>query len=294
MNNIACIVVTYNRLELLKQCINALLHQSFEAGYYPPILVSTFTFTEEREKNDWLEKYRVEKWLKENPQIKFFTQENLGGAGGFHNGIKYAYQSGYDYFWIMDDDGISDRFCLEKLISVAKQGSQYVAPLLYTETGTCHWPYLLNTKFNELSHSGGPFNAILLSRKLIECVGLPNKYYFIWGDEFEFLNRVKEAFFHTTLVKDAIHYHKIPENKNTIDKRIYYKVRNLIWSTRLSNGILRSKLSYRSSTIFQIVKYCFHYLLHFKYTSLFYVLRGIKDGISMDLDILRHGSNLQD
>ena len=36
------------------------------AGYYPPILVSKWTFTEEREKNDWLEKYRVEKWLKEN------------------------------------------------------------------------------------------------------------------------------------------------------------------------------------------------------------------------------------
>ena len=31
------------------------------AGYYPPILVSTFTFTEEREKNDWLEGYKVEK-----------------------------------------------------------------------------------------------------------------------------------------------------------------------------------------------------------------------------------------
>ena len=36
------------------------------AGYYPPILVSTFTFTEEREKNDWLEKYKVDSWLKEN------------------------------------------------------------------------------------------------------------------------------------------------------------------------------------------------------------------------------------
>lgn len=31
-----------------------------EAGYYPPILVSTFTFTEEREKNDWLQAYKVE------------------------------------------------------------------------------------------------------------------------------------------------------------------------------------------------------------------------------------------
>ncbi len=36
------------------------------AGYYPPILVSTFTFTEEREKNDWLEKYKVDDWMEEN------------------------------------------------------------------------------------------------------------------------------------------------------------------------------------------------------------------------------------
>ena len=82
MNNIACIVVTYNRLELLKQCINALLHQSF--NNFDIIVVNNGSTD------------GTEKWLKENPQIKFFTQENLGGAGGFHNGIKYAYQSGYD------------------------------------------------------------------------------------------------------------------------------------------------------------------------------------------------------
>lgn len=37
-----------------------------DAGVYPPILVSTWTFTEDREKNDWLEKYKVNKWIKEN------------------------------------------------------------------------------------------------------------------------------------------------------------------------------------------------------------------------------------
>ncbi|MEG0050561.1 MAG: penicillin-binding transpeptidase domain-containing protein [Terrisporobacter sp.] len=31
-----------------------------ESGYYPPILVSTFTFTAEREKSDWLKAYKVE------------------------------------------------------------------------------------------------------------------------------------------------------------------------------------------------------------------------------------------
>lgn len=37
-----------------------------EAGTYPPILVSKFTFTAQREKNDWLEGYKVKKWLEEN------------------------------------------------------------------------------------------------------------------------------------------------------------------------------------------------------------------------------------
>lgn len=37
-----------------------------QAGYYPPILVSTFTFTEDREKKDWLEGYKVESWLEDN------------------------------------------------------------------------------------------------------------------------------------------------------------------------------------------------------------------------------------
>lgn len=37
-----------------------------EAGYYPPILVSKWTFTEDREKNDWLQGYRVDKWMEEN------------------------------------------------------------------------------------------------------------------------------------------------------------------------------------------------------------------------------------
>ena len=63
MNNIACIVVTYNRLELLKQCINALLHQSF--NNFDIIVVNNGSTD------------GTEKWLKENPQIKFFTQENL-------------------------------------------------------------------------------------------------------------------------------------------------------------------------------------------------------------------------
>ena len=65
MNNIACIVVTYNRLELLKQCINALLHQSF--NNFDIIVVNNGSTD------------GTEKWLKENkyttPILKWKTRE---------------------------------------------------------------------------------------------------------------------------------------------------------------------------------------------------------------------------
>lgn len=279
MKKIACIVVTYNRLSLLKQCVEALNNQTYQD--FDLIVVNNGSTDGTAE------------WLKSMTDIDVFSQSNIGGSGGFHNGIQYAYDKGYDYYWIMDDDGVPEQHCLEKLMSVADKGLHYVAPLLYTVDGRCHWPYVLDVENNVISHGGGPFNAILLSRTLIESVGLPNTHYFIWGDEFEFLNRVRESFFFTALVKDAIHYHKIPENKNAVDKRIYFKVRNLIWSTRLSNGILRSRLNFGFSTTLAICKYLVGYVCRFKFKTLYNLFRGIKDGLSMNIDTLRQGSILK-
>ena len=279
MNRIACVVVTYNRLNLLKKCIEALNRQTYKD--FDLIIVNNGSTD------------GTEEWLNSIKNIDILSQSNTGGSGGFHNGIQYAYNKGYDYFWIMDDDGVPEQNCLEKLVTVAESGFHYVAPMLYTNDKRSHWPYLLNINRKILSHGGGPFNAILLSKVLIECVGLPNKHYFIWGDEFEFLNRVRESFFHTTLVLDAIHYHKIPEDKNAIDKRIYFKIRNLIWSTRLSKGILRSKMNFRCSTALVVFKYLMFYISRLKFITLCNLVRGVKDGLVMNIETLRKGSKLQ-
>ncbi|MFX5615039.1 glycosyltransferase, partial [Acinetobacter baumannii] len=46
--------------------------------------------------------------LKEEfPEVEVLRlPENQGGAGGFHEGIKRAYEAGYDWIWLMDDDGL--------------------------------------------------------------------------------------------------------------------------------------------------------------------------------------------
>lgn len=73
-----------------------------EAGYYPPILVSTFTFTEDREKNDWLEGYKVDKWMEKNK------------IEGSKPDAKTAFKAIRDYYLI--DPNLSDEEARKILI----------------------------------------------------------------------------------------------------------------------------------------------------------------------------------
>ena len=96
MNDVVAIVVTYNRLELLKECIQALQSQSLALD----ILVV------DNNSNDGTRGY-IEKLALTNKNIIYKnTGENLGGAGGFNFGLKIAAKMDYEYVWIMDDDCI--------------------------------------------------------------------------------------------------------------------------------------------------------------------------------------------
>ncbi len=277
-SNIAVIVVTYNRIELLKNCIRAIRNQSFNDF---DIIVVNNDSTDGT--NDWL--------MFQN-DIEIITQKNIGGSGGFHNGIGYAYEKGYDFFWIMDDDGVPNNDCLEKLLTTAQKGFHYVAPNLITFDGKNHFENITKSDERVISHIGGPFNAILLSRILISKVGLPNIYYFIWGDEYEFVNRVKENYFFTALVKDAIHHHKLTEeNPKVVESRIYYKVRNMIWSARLNKGIVESKKIRNVSVAYNIIRYLLRYALKLRFIAIKDLLRGVKDGINIKYEYLIGGSS---
>ena len=44
-------------------------------------------------------------------------RDNLGGAGGFHLGVRAAYDAGYDRIWLMDDDVVPAPDCLAVLMA---------------------------------------------------------------------------------------------------------------------------------------------------------------------------------
>lgn len=102
---IAAVVVTCNRCNLLKLCLYALLGQTVPCD----ILIVDNHSADETE--------RMIRAI-ENPRVSYRnTGENLGGAGGFNFGLRWAIEQGYDYLWLMDDDTLPQDNALEELLN---------------------------------------------------------------------------------------------------------------------------------------------------------------------------------
>ena len=84
MPKIAAIVVTFNRLTLLQECIQALRDQTRRPDEI--IVVDNSSTDGTRE------------WLNAQLDLTVVRQGNLGSSGGQQTGIKTAYQKGYDWF----------------------------------------------------------------------------------------------------------------------------------------------------------------------------------------------------
>ena len=102
--HVAAVVVTYNRLPLLQQCLQALDAQTAALAAIWVIDNASTDGTEAAVRGMNL------------PNLIYrHTGRNLGGAGGFAYGVREAALAGYDALWLMDDDTIPEPEALEKL-----------------------------------------------------------------------------------------------------------------------------------------------------------------------------------
>lgn len=213
-------VVTHNRLALLQRCLKHLRMQSLALD---SIIVVDNDSTD-----------GTAAWLDEQTDLHVLHQPNLGSAGGQARGLLEAYKMDATWIWMMDDDGYPAADCLEKLVEVGKMGVPYVSPALTSPEGASHYEGLYeNTPARILDHPGGPFNGILVNRWIPEYSGYPVPDFFIWGEEFEFLDRIQKYRFPCLNVRDAIFYHPLTTIDYRTNKRLFYLFRNAIWRLRL-------------------------------------------------------------
>jgi rhamnopyranosyl-N-acetylglucosaminyl-diphospho-decaprenol beta-1,3/1,4-galactofuranosyltransferase len=134
---------------------------------------------------------------------------NTGGAGGFHTGVEWAINRGADLLWLMDDDGVPEPDCLDTLLAYVGQFDFWgPAVLAEQDPERLCFPIRLPgsaqvvhdmSQVRAAAHDGLipdvviPFNGVLLSRELVQRIGLVREEFFIWGDDVEYLWRARAA-----------------------------------------------------------------------------------------------------
>ena len=217
MNNIAAIVVTYNRKKLLKKCIKGLKEQTEKADI---IIIDNMSTDGTLE--------MLQPLINSNEIIYHSTGKNIGGAGGFYEGIKLAYEMGYKYFWLMDDDCIPTSSALEKLMNVVNEKKNFgflVSKALWKDGEVCK----MNIPKIKLTKQVNDFSKKVIQIKMGTFVGLPIKEFFIWGDDLEYSQRISQKF-PSYLVTNSLVYHetKLNEGSNialdSVDRLKRYKL----------------------------------------------------------------------
>ena len=249
----AGVIVTYNRKHLLFQNILMQINQS-------KLLDKLFII--DNHGTDGSYEYLVENNLWNESWMNYIKlPENTGGAGGFYYGLKIAYEEGFDYIWLMDDDGKpynnntwKELYSLANKLYVEKK--ELFINSLVTENGKeltfgfslrmsleKQWKLINEMAKKEVFFKGvaNPFNGTLLTKETVQQVGFPNKDFFMTRDETDYLRRCEDA---NVLVGTALHslYHH-PKGKDR-EKRIgkiiipiwentdkeYYWIRNITFS----------------------------------------------------------------
>jgi rhamnopyranosyl-N-acetylglucosaminyl-diphospho-decaprenol beta-1,3/1,4-galactofuranosyltransferase len=164
----------------------------------------------------------TKEFLDRQEDILAIHQENLGGAGGFYAGMKYMYEHGYEWLWMMDDDGIPEKNQLQKLLETASKGYDVLNALVLDKDNHHNLSFITNPRFRTIddlpksdvtSEFYHPFNGTFLNRRVIEKCGLIKKEMFIWGDEAEYMRRMQKNGFVLNTALSAIHYHPKEKGK---------------------------------------------------------------------------------
>lgn len=252
---VAVVVVTYNRSALLTGMLDGLAAQT-----HPPDAVWV---VDNASTDDTAEVLAARTDL---PLRVLRLEENTGGAGGFHRGAEEATRAGYDRLWLMDDDVVPVPECLEVLMSVDedclmavredRQGRLVEKSAIRFDLAN---PLAIRPKTASVdstfaSRAAMPalvpvenvaFEGFMIRRRVVEEIGLPDAWFFIFYDDCDYALRARAAGRTIWAVRDAVLVRQLDfDQQHALDGwKGYYMYRNLFAVHRRhgQNALVRAK-----------------------------------------------------
>ena len=260
MNEVAIVVVTYNRKELLKENLIALTQQEYK-DFHIYVIDNAST--------DGTREY-IEEFINLENISYYNTGKNIGGAGGFNYGLKKASeQKRYKYCWAMDDDTIPTKDALKSLIEKAnllnRDFSFLCSVVKFNENELCNmniptihndWLKSYENIENKLVRvESCSFVSCFMNMEYVYKIGLPIKEFFIYGDDVEYTLRLsKENKAFIDLGSIVVHKMKSNATANAINiekermNRIFYTYRNRFYI-------------YKKQSIKSTIRFILHYII---------------------------------
>lgn len=252
---VAAVVVTYNRKQLLAECLDAILAQTRPVDKI--ILIDNAS-------TDGTPDLIKERGYLDNPVFDYVRlPENTGGAGGFHEGLKRGYECGYDWMWLMDDDAepmpdalekMSPGFSIDGVLAVSNLQTDESDSVQFHHRG---WVDLCRTDEEVIKHISdsqlsndiiyiehASFVGLAINKVVIDRIGYPKKEFFIHYDDFYYCYKISKIgkiilmrhslIKHKELAKQDIKNMsflgrssaRIPLDKLWLR---YFSLRNLVW-----------------------------------------------------------------
>lgn len=244
MKKTIAVVVSCNRHEALKSCIEQIRNQSHPVHQ---ILVV----------NNGSSDYSTV-WLDQQDDLIHIYQDNLGPAGGFHTGIDWAHKNGYTWIWCMEDDSTPQFNTLEMLFqhqdeklalynSVVVDANDHES-LVYQTAGK---KYVSGIKESVLEGYAHPFNGCLIHREIVDRAGLPNAKLFYWGEGSDYFYRItKKCGIPARTILSSIHIHPSQSTDLSVDWnlgtswKMYFFIRNryAVFNSKYNNRLFASIL----------------------------------------------------
>jgi len=285
--SVVAVVVTFNRKELLQECLAALFAQT--APLSRIIVVDNAS-------TDGTRALIESSNFAKRPAFQYVQMEtNTGGAGGFQAGMELALKYGADWIWVMDDDVAAEPTALEELLRY-KGLSECIHPSRTLPDGSAfEWEQIFDPAttarchLHDVSFKNGKefcvvtvacFEGMLISANLTRKIGVPRGEYFIGDDDT--LYGFKASLHTNVLYIRSARLRKLlaPPTQMTAFKA-YFAVRNKLWMHKEIRrlGVLDNSvhLRFRIYYPFYVLRLI---LSNFRAATLTAVFRGIRDGMS--------------
>ncbi|MFC6169211.1 glycosyltransferase family 2 protein [Loigolactobacillus jiayinensis] len=239
---VTAVIVTYNRLSLLKESIAAVLAQTYSV---------TELLVINNHSTDGTTEYLA---TISDPRVQIINaSKNLGGSGGFTLGLQHGFNdTTSDLVWLMDDDTIPDTTSLAELVAAADSLNGqfgFLSSNIRLMDGTPNNVPETVKSWSAKSANGliqlasGSFVSLLVPRAAIAAVGLSIPEFFIWFDDIEFTRRLARfAPAYMVLSANVLHKTKggrepdiLTDNASRLPLYYYY-FRNKYYLERVTDG----------------------------------------------------------